>query len=227
MIKILILLVVLIISIAPAYAVNWQCTDLNYEMAGNYTVWQNVNFSYVGAVESITYPSYYIDTKYLVNPPNLNYISNYSGGTWSKINYPNFTIQTNFLFSSPDAVDVTYCVDSDFSNTPAPTPTPTAPVIPTVTATSEIPNGNSVTGNDSFCLDGTCSDYPDRYNEGDYETLGDNSLPSDSVGFKQVLEDNGYASNVKGGLAFLQDTMILYLFGGIVIFTSKLLGGFD
>lgn len=232
--KSLFIFIILVLSVYPVHA--WEsCYQFN-DIPDNYTVGLgNYNFRIVdyNASDWVMYRiggTGITTAEYNITSPN--------GG----VSYPVLEISSEgqdliklWTMTVFNAYGVDFNVCENPFQSPV-TPTPTYPEIPTPTTTatatatatanvtSDIPGYNQ--GDQSCLPGGNCSTYPDRYSEGDYQNLGDNSLPSDSTGFKEVLEDNGYKANARGAVAFLQDIMILYLFVGIVVFGGKLIGGF-
>ncbi len=93
------------------------------------------------------------------------------------------------------------------SSTPTPTPTPT----PTGT---DLPIDSGT---------GTNSTLPSIYNENSYTNMNNNSLPNNSIGFKQLLEDNGYASNIVGFVSMFQDCSPIFVIMGMLLFIAKLM----
>jgi hypothetical protein len=109
---------------------------------------------------------------------------------------------------------------------PIPTPTPTPIPIPTQTptptpTTSPAPTGTIPPVPVNNCTMGNQSCSP--YQSGDYKKTLNNSLPPNSSGFKDLLESNGYTSNVNGAIGFIQDWILFYCLFGMALYTGKLL----
>ncbi len=71
------------------------------------------------------------------------------------------------------------------------------------------------------CVPGNSS--CEEYNEGDYQKLNDNALPSDSNGFRDILIGQGYSPDVGGFIDMFNDYAMLYVVVGMALFVGKLM----
>jgi hypothetical protein len=115
----------------------------------------------------------------------------------------------------PDNIGAIYItLYGDMIIPPSPTPTPTdtpSPSIPPITDNTT--NRGSLDSN---------STRPQPYIEGSNQGLLNNTLPSNSTGFREFANGMGYNASVAGYLAIIQDYMIYYLLLGIGIFIAML-----
>ncbi len=206
------------ISTVSAYTSCYTFTEIPTNYSVSYDKWSITYISNTNLTSATYYisSSYYGFSEYWTVYNNLGDVQ-----FWSYIYIYDVTDPNTILFRlgtqrlDPGYFFSTFTVCINPSPTPSPTPTPTIPitVTPTITATGtstvpgECPEGNS-----------SCT----TYQEGDYVNIQNNSLPSDSHGFKELAEGMGYQATVGGYLSMMKDYMFFYILVGFALFMGKL-----